>query len=242
MIIGISGKAGSGKDTAAKMLEVLYANPNILYEDFSNRKYKNFADIQIVHFADSLKETAQVLFRIGEWETNTQEGKKTTIEWIGKTVRELLQGVGQGLRDAIDPNLWIKVLFRISEWETNTQEGKKTTIDWIGKTIRELLQGIGQGLRDAIDPNLWVKILFANTEDWSNYIIADVRYPNEVYAIKERNGILLRIDRKGAGAGNHSSETALDNYKEWDVHIENNGSIEDLFEAMRIFTKNYPID
>ena len=29
MIIGISGKAGSGKDTAAKMLEVLYANPDI---------------------------------------------------------------------------------------------------------------------------------------------------------------------------------------------------------------------
>ena len=193
MIIGISGKAGSGKDTAAKMLEVLYANPDISYEDFVNKRYKNFTDIQIVHFADSLKETAQVLFRI-------------------------------------------------SEWETNTQEGKKTTINWIDKTVRELLQGIGQGLRDAIDPNLWVKILFANTEGWSNYIIADVRYPNEVYAIKERNGVLIRIDRKGAGAGNHSSETALDNYKEWDVHIENNGSIEDLFEAMKIFIKNYPID
>ena len=193
MIIGISGKAGSGKDTVAKMLEVLYANPDISYEDFANKRYKNFADIQIVHFADTLKETAQILFRIGEWETNTQEGKKTTINWIGKTVRELLQG-------------------------------------------------IGQGLRDAIDPNLWVKILFANTEGWSNYIIADVRYPNEVYAIKKRNGVLIRIDRKGAGAGNHSSETALDNYKEWDVHIENNDSIEDLFEAMKIFIKNYPID
>ena len=193
MIIGISGKAGSGKDTVAKMLEVLYANPDISYEDFANKRYKNFADIQIVHFADALKETAQVLFRLGEWETNTQEGKKTTINWIGKTVRELLQG-------------------------------------------------IGQGLRDAIDSDLWVKILFANTEGWSNYIIADVRYPNEIKAIKERNGILLRIDRKGAGAGNHSSETALDDYKEWDVHIENNSSIEDLFEAMRIFTKNYPID
>ena len=193
MIIGISGKAGSGKDTAAKMLEVLYANPDISYEDFANKRYKNFIDIQIVHFADTLKETAQILFRIGEWETNTQEGKKTTINWIGKTVRELLQG-------------------------------------------------IGQGLRDAIDPNLWVKILFANTEGWTNYIIADVRYSNEIKAIKERNGILLRIDRKGAGAGNHSSETALDDYKEWDVHIENNGSIEDLFEAMKIFIKNYPID
>ena len=193
MIIGISGKAGSGKDTAAKMLEVLYANPNISYEDFANRKYKNFADIQIMHFADILKETVQALFGIGEWETGTQEGKKVTISWIGKTVRELLQEVGQGLRDAVDPNLWIKALF-------------------------------------------------ANTEDWSNYIIADVRYPNELEAIKERDGVLIRIDRNSAGAGNHSSEIALDDYNDWDVHIENNGSLESLFEAMRIFTKNYPID
>ena len=193
MIIGISGKAGSGKDTAAKMLEVLYANPDISYEDFVNRKYKNFVDIEVVHFADILKETVQALFAIGEWETNTQEGKKVTISWIGKTVRELLQEVGQGLRD-------------------------------------------------AIDPDVWVKALFANTEDWANIIIADVRYPNELEAIKERDGILLRIDRKGAGAGNHSSETALDDYNDWDFHIGNNGSMEELFEAMKIFAKNYPID
>jgi dephospho-CoA kinase len=193
MIIGISGKAGSGKDTAAKMLEVLYANPDISYEDFVNRRYKNFVDIEVVHFADILKETVQALFAIGEWETNTQEGKKVTISWIGKTVRELLQEVGQGLRD-------------------------------------------------AIDPDVWVKALFANTEDWANIIIADVRYPNELEAIKERDGVLIRIDRNGAGAGNHSSETALDDYNDWDFHIGNNGSMEDLFEAMRIFTKNYPID
>lgn len=193
MIIGISGKAESGKDTVAKMLEILYANPNISYEDFANKRYRNFADIQVVHFADILKETVQVLFVIGEWETNTQEGKRTTV-------------------------------------------------DWIGKTVRELLQEVGQGLRDAIDPDIWVKALFANTEDWANIIIADVRYPNELEAIKERGGILIRIDRKGAGAGNHSSETALDNYNDWDFHIGNNGSMEDLFEAMRIFTKNYPIN
>lgn len=193
MIIGISGKAGSGKDTAAKMLEVLYANPDISYEDFSNKKYNKFADIITVHFADILKETVQTLFGIGEWETDTQEGKKTTISWIGKTVRELLQGVGQGLRN-------------------------------------------------AIDPDLWVKALFANTVECSNFIIADVRYPNELEAIKERGGILIRIDRKGAGAGNHDSETALDDYQDWDFHIGNNGSLKELFEAMRIFTKNYPID
>ena len=192
MIIGISGKACSGKDTAAKMLEVLYANPDISYEDFANRKYKNFADIQIMHFADILKETVRALFGIGEWETNTQEGKKITISWIGKTVRELLQKVGQGLRDAIDPDLWIKALF-------------------------------------------------ANTEGWSNYIIADVRYPNELEAIKERNGVLIRIDRNGAGAGNHSSETALDDYNDWDLIIDNNSTKEDLFNVLKKIIQEYPL-
>lgn len=192
MIIGISGKAGSGKDTAAKMLEVLYANPDISYEDFANRKYKNFADIQVMHFADILKETVRVLFGIGEWETNTQEGKKVTISWIGKTVRELLQKVGQGLRDAIDPDLWIKALF-------------------------------------------------ANTEGWSNYIIADVRYPNELEAIKERDGVLIRINRNGAGAGNHSSETALDDYNDWDLIIDNNSTKEDLFNVLKKIIQEYPL-
>ena len=192
MIIGISGKAGSGKDTAAKMLEVLYANPDISYEDFANRKYKNFADIQVMHFADILKETVRALFGIGEWETNTQEGKKVTISWIGKTVRELLQEVGQGLRDAIDSDLWIKALF-------------------------------------------------ANTEGWSNYIIADVRYPNELEAIKERDGVLIRIDRNGAGAGNHSSETALDDYNDWDLVIDNNSTKEDLFNTLKKIVQKYPL-
>ena len=192
MIIGISGKAGSGKDTAAKMLEVLYANPDISYEDFVNRKYKNFADIQVMHFADILKETVRALFGIGEWETNTQEGKKVTISWIGKTVRELLQKVGQGLRDAIDPDLWIKALF-------------------------------------------------ANTEGWSNYIIADVRYPNELEAIKERDGVLIRINRNGAGAGNHRSETALDDYNDWDLIIDNNSTKEDLFNILKKIIQEYPL-
>ena len=39
MIIGISGKAESGKDTAANMLKILYGNPNISYEDYNLSTY-----------------------------------------------------------------------------------------------------------------------------------------------------------------------------------------------------------
>lgn len=193
MIIGISGKAGSGKDEAARMLEILYANPDISYEDFKNKKYKNFVDIQIVHFADALKDTAMAACMLGEWDVNTQEGKKREIEWLGITVRELLQK-------------------------------------------------LGTCIREGIDDKFWVKALYANTEDWSNIIIADVRFPIEVESIKERGGKIIRLDRNNSGAGNHISETALDNYTGWDFHIGNNGSLEELFECMRIFVKENPLD
>ena len=193
MIIGISGKAGSGKDEAAKMLEILYANPDISYEDFKNKKYRNFVDVQIVHFADTLKDTAMAACMLGEWNVNTQEGKKETIEWLGITVRELLQK-------------------------------------------------LGTCIREGIDDKFWVKALYANTEGWANIIIADVRFPIEVESIKERGGKIIRIDRNGAGAGEHISEVALDNYTDWDFHIGNNGSLEELFECMRIFAKENPLD
>ena len=193
MIIGISGKAESGKDTAAKMLEVIYGNPGISYEDFKDKNYKGFADIQTVHFADMLKETAMTMCILGEDDVNTQYGKKQTIEWLGITVRELLQKLGTCVRQGID-NLF------------------------------------------------WIKSLFANIDGWKNVIIADVRFPEEVQSIKERGGLIIRIDRNGAGAGDHISEIALDDYTNWDFHIGNNGSLEELFHAMKIFAQEHPID
>ena len=193
MIIGISGKAKSGKDEAAKMLEVIYANPNISYDDYKNKRYKNFVDVQIVHFADSLKEVAMAACALGFDDVNTQGGKNQTIEWLGITVRELLQK-------------------------------------------------LGTCIREGIDDKFWVKALYANTYDWANIIIADVRFPIEVESIKERGGKIIRIDRNGAGAGEHISEVALDNYTDWDFHVGNNGSLEELFEAMKIFAKENPLD
>jgi hypothetical protein len=193
MIIGVSGKAGAGKDTAAKMLEVIYANPEITFEDYCDKKYKNFVDVQTVHFADMLKETAMTMCILGEDDVNTQYGKKQTIEWLGITVRELLQKLGTCVRQGID-NLF------------------------------------------------WIKLLFANIEGWDNVIIADVRFPEEVEAIKERGGIILRLERDGAGAGNHISETALDDYNDWDEKIDNNFSLPLLFNQLKQFAKKYPLD
>ena len=121
-------------------------------------------------------------------------------------------------------------LYRYGECRTVhfADVGKASEIKWLGMTVRELLQKFGTAIREGVDPDFWVKSLFNIYEDKDFIIIPDVRFPNEAKAIKDRGGILIRIERNGAGAGNHISETALDDYKEWDYVINNNKSLEEL--------------
>ena len=91
--------------------------------------------------------------------------------------------------------------------------------------------------------------------NFPNWIITDLRFPNELQAIKDRGGITIRVNRpvenypenhKFNGdtqsaikiAHNHPSETALDNAT-FDYTIINDGSIEELIEKVKeILTKN----
>ena len=195
MIIGISGKALSGKDTSANMLKRLYMYPDTTYKFYANnlKDMKVYAPVIIVHFADMLKETA-------------------------------------------------KVMCDLDDWDVNDQDGKRQTIKWLGITVRELLQKLGTCVRQGIDNEFWIKSLYADNEYTGNMIIADVRFPEEVKSIKDRGGVILRLVRDGAGAGEHISETALDDYKDWDYIIDNNGTLEDLFENLREFSKKYKLD
>ena len=119
----------------------------------------------------------------------------------------------------------------------NSQEVKQMHLDWLGMTVREFLQKLGTAVRKEIDPEFWIKALF-NTYQNGNIIIADVRFPNEAEAVKARGGKLIRIERPGAGAGNHISETALDDYKGWDIVIDNVGTLEDLFKVVKFHVHN----
>lgn len=83
MIVGLMGKARSGKDTAA----------DILVEEFG---YKNVA------FSDEVKRIAIEHFGCTHEEVYVE---KTALS------RRILQGIGDGLREEIDKNIWIdKVL------------------------------------------------------------------------------------------------------------------------------------
>ena len=82
-----------------------------------------------------------------------------------------------------------------------------------------------------------------------NWIITDVRFPNELEAVKSKDGISIRVNReikhqvealggrtnvpKGYFPTNqHESETALDS-AQFDYVIDNNGTIEELIDKVR---------
>jgi hypothetical protein len=139
------------------------------------------------------------------------------------------------------------------------QEFKKLPmgLEW-EMTYREFLQKLGtEAMRDGLHTNVWVNALFAdyirnddkliriteeNLEEWQegeypNWIITDMRFPNEMKAVAEREGVTIRVVRPGTVVGNHPSEVALDDAK-FDYEILNDGSIEVLVQKVReILTK-----
>lgn len=90
---------------------------------------------------------------------------------------------------------------------------------------RRLLQELGVGCRDVLGADVWVNALMANLTGPS--VIVDVRFPNEVTAIADHGGLVVRIVRPGVTPANgHVSETALDDL-ELPV-IVNDGDVADL--------------
>jgi hypothetical protein len=95
-------------------------------------------------------------------------------------------------------------------------------------TARELLQRLGtDAIRDGLHENAWVNALMHEYRD-DNWIITDCRFHNEAYAVRDRDGIIVRVNRPGNGpVNNHISETAIDGF-DFDYVINNDGDLEDL--------------
>lgn len=95
MLIGITGKAGSGKDTAGE----------ILAEHLS---YPTYA------FAWPLKRYCMIKFGLSWSDVNTQEGKARYIPWLGCTVRDILQKEGtEHTKPFWGENFWVKRMEQI---------------------------------------------------------------------------------------------------------------------------------
>lgn len=104
--------------------------------------------------------------------------------------------------------------------------GKIEDVTIIGYQAREFLQFLGtECVRDLLGEDVWVNALMNDYDDSQNWIVTDVRFPNEADAIRTF-GHIIRIDR-GKAVNVHPSETALRHYIFDDI-VDNTSDLEDL--------------
>jgi hypothetical protein len=285
-LIGISGKIGSGKDTVGKILQYLDClGVKQRVKSWTYEKYLDgishdslsISDCQIKKFADEIKDTVCRWIGCTREQLEDREFKEKELgeEWwywnylgnhplesksvnylesgnrldtykdgkdwelVKLTPRKLLQLLGTECgRQIIHPNIWVNAL--LADYDKYLEFCVQNELS---KLKDKSVRGGFSSNRNSFEPARW--------------IITDVRFPNEAKAIKDRGGIVIRVNRtstcgdvpfdgtpkewkelvernkKNNEKFNHPSETALDDYDDFDHVIDNNGSIEDLIEKVK---------
>ena len=230
MLIGISGKKQSGKDTIYKIIRLV---DHAIYKSghdvaFMSKKHivdeiveslelgeqREYGTIEKRAFAGKLKEAASIILRESPLVFENEKSKNwpTKIGLVGSdgsqiTNRKFLQLFGTEVGRAIDPDIWVKAL--MAEYDAGCFQNVEYGQTESGETVP-----IGV---TSYEPR---------------WCITDVRFPNEAEAIKARNGILIRVNRNTGVVDNHASETALDDYGKFNYTIDNNGSLLDLVSGV----------
>jgi hypothetical protein len=97
--------------------------------------------------------------------------------------------------------------------------------------VRRTLQRYGVAIRE-MDPEFWIRTALAPMAYMSRpVVVTDVRFPNEVDAVRSRGGLFVRVRRPGATGNGHISEHAVDDITA-DVDIDNTGTLADLRDAV----------
>jgi hypothetical protein len=102
-----------------------------------------------------------------------------------------------------------------------------------GRTTRYAMQTLGtEWGRELISPTLWVDSWCRSLDD-RDTVVDDVRFANEVDAIRERGGVLVRVARPGQPAADdaHASETELRGLRV-DFMIVNGGEKESMLALL----------
>ena len=283
MLIGISGKMGSGKNLVCTIIQGLTAAKKHNIENPSFEWIKKYYINSIWEqkaFAGKLKQTASLLTGIPVEKFEDQEFKNTELpeEWWKYEVSWHEHAKVDGVYNTYEEACEELRNFGGSSFD------EKDAITTIKLTPRLLLQIIGtECIRDKVHPNAWVNALFADYKYeihrsevptraagfidqhvYPNWIITDMRFPNELEAVKSRGGITIRVNRtlpcgdvqfngtqeeweelvkknkEQSAKFNHPSETALDN-AEFDYIIDNSGTIEDLIHTVSLILKKEKI-
>jgi len=207
-LISLTAKAGSGKDLVASIIQYLTSD----------------IDKHNITFS--------------QWDGNTAwsvgEYKWQIKKWAGplRKVASILLGMDEQylytteFKESILPDYWDQHIEHIS----------------IPTSGRLFLQLLGtDAIRMGLHTDAWINSLMAEYKspkmseyNPSKWVVSDTRFENELQAIKDRNGICIKIVRPSlVSTDSHSSETSLDHITDWDHVIINDGTIEDLIRKVK---------
>lgn len=105
----------------------------------------------------------------------------------------------------------------------------------------DLIRAQMKQLTPKIGENFWAECTRKCIRDklkqdpQSNIVITDVRFPNEVDLVHEFNGIIIKVERPNMKSNDeHISEKGIDDIKNFNHKIINDGTIEELHKKVDI--------
>lgn len=223
-LISFSGRAQSGKDTSGSIAQILLNSPQLNNEGVKDFLKKNVSATEspyynkwvIKKFADKLKDIVCLLLGCTREQLEDERYKNSTLPevwWyynlgglpnkivprgyfpnagdnemcekrylVRPTPRLFLQLIGtEGGRNLIHPNVWVNSTFA----DYTELVGYAPGNYWSKcGNCGEQFSGDKRAVR--------CKKCSVYEKDW---ILTDMRFPNEAQAIKERGGLLIRIER-----------------------------------------------
>lgn len=150
------------------------------------------------------------------------------------TVAEMIQRMYGYKRIAFAHTL--KNMLAIAGMPEPEREFKEALLPGLPFSWRQAAQTLGTEWGRSLDPDLWVKLTMMNMEKHpGNYVISDVRFPNEVKAIHAQGGVVVHIrGRKTnltSSAAGHASEVSLPAGPD-DLQIDNSSSMGQLQDSV----------
>lgn len=271
-VVAFAGNLGSGKDTAADRVVTDHGFVRISLADPLKRLGQlvfHFSEDQLWGPSDSRNaiDGRYVALHPGllpeegpEWEYAADRVRRHGAEWLeddvfpDHTPTFVITEAYALLLDWFDAlrHEHMKLSPRIMLQSLGTEYGrvalhKEVWLDVALRNARELLNAEG-----TPEINLYAKkyshvygVLYAQHpgNDVQGVVIPDVRFPNELAAIKKAGGRIVRVyrpetDEKGQTTGivGHASETSLSDVQdsEFDFILQNDGSLEEFLESVDV--------
>lgn len=185
MIISISGKKQSGKDTISDIIKsLIYCQidgTELTEENFESVRYCIIRNYKVKKFAGKLKEVAAIMLGCNPSDFESEEFKNSILgeEWWY-------------YQDIVRNIIYDYTTFNILEVV------KHGSLQLIKPSPRTFLQRLAtDAVRENLHPCSWINSTLADYISKEFWVITDTRFENEINAIryKEPNFLNIRVDR-----------------------------------------------